>query len=796
MSAPAGHPATIPENAYGHRKRLDWLVSQIGRPRLVAEVGCGTGLMIALPLARLGYPVVGLDTDAPSIALGRSLFERAGLDPSRLTTRTLAALPSRPDTIIASEVLEHVPDAELPRLFVALREALTPSGRLLVTVPNGYGWFELESALWWRAGLGRLVERLGVDRAVRQLKRVLAGWEPGDETPSTLAHSPHVQRFTYRSIRRRLAEAGFEVTGTTGSVLFAGPFSNLLFTGIGPLMRLNAWLGSLCAPLASGFYVACRVAEARGAGTLVVAKDARHEPAAPAGATALTFADLAASVKRARILPWLGRYRDARLVTHRLDVMSRPLVTTLLLRWVSRGACRLTDERGAGVAVGPREIAHALWRYGRDVARRPRLLSRVRREVARLTREASAPHAPRVDPGGRPVYLRTDHAFGLASGGSVGHIAGVLNHLDRYAGPPVFLTSDRIPTVRPDVETHEIPPGDAFRDFLELPLIAYTATFAREAEARLGGRRPAFVYQRYGLDNYAGVLLARRYGVPFVLEFNGSEVWVNRHWGGRPDRYERLATAIERLNLLAADLVVVVSRVLADDLAAQGIPRERILVNPNGVDPVRYAPDVDGGPVRRRHGLEGRVVVGFIGTFGPWHGAEVLAEAFGRLLATRPSARRDLRLLLVGDGARLGAVREAVARLGLEEVCVLTGLVPQADGPAHLAACDVLVAPHVPNPDGSRFFGSPTKLFEYMAMGKGIVASRLEQIGEVLAHDETAWLVPPGDVDALARGIATLVDDAPRRDRLGRAARAAAVARHSWAEHTRRIVEALAERCR
>jgi glycosyltransferase involved in cell wall biosynthesis len=143
----------------------------------------------------------------------------------------------------------------------------------------------------------------------------------------------------------------------------------------------------------------------------------------------------------------------------------------------------------------------------------------------------------------------------------------------------------------------------------------------------------------------------------------------------------------------------------------------------------------------------------------------------------------------------MGQVREALARYRVGDAAVLTGLVPQAEGPVHLAACDVLASPHVPNPDGTAFFGSPTKLFEYMAMGKGIVAARLGQIGEVLAHDETAWLVTPGDVEDLARGLKTLVDDVPRRERLGTAARREVVAKHSWLEHTRKIIEALKARC-
>ncbi len=109
----------------------------------------------------------------------------------------------------------------------------------------------------------------------------------------------------------------------------------------------------------------------------------------------------------------------------------------------------------------------------------------------------------------------------------------------------------------------------------------------------------------------------------------------------------------------------------------------------------------------------------------------------------------------------------------------------------HLAAMDVLVSPHVPNSDGSRFFGSPTKLFEYMATGRGIVASRLEQIGEVLEHERTALLVPPADETALAAAILRLVDDRDLSARLGASARRRVLERHTWEAHGRRLLDRL-----
>jgi 2-polyprenyl-3-methyl-5-hydroxy-6-metoxy-1,4-benzoquinol methylase len=254
----------IPENAYGHARRLDWIRSHLLPGDTVAEVGCGTGAMITIPLARLGVRVRGLDTDAASVAFGRDLLRKAKLDPDILRLGELGSLGCSPDVIVLSEVLEHIPAPESAAFLGGLRQALRPGGRLLVTVPNGWGWFELESFLWFRLGLGPLLERLRVADAIRALKKQLVG--PAIEghyhmTPSTLSASPHVRRFTLRSIRRELERAGFRVVEARGSVLFAGPFSNLLFTGLRPAMALNLRLGRLLGPLAANYFLACRTAE-------------------------------------------------------------------------------------------------------------------------------------------------------------------------------------------------------------------------------------------------------------------------------------------------------------------------------------------------------------------------------------------------------------------------------------------------------------------------------------------------------------------------------------------------------
>ena len=527
---------------------------------------------------------------------------------------------------------------------------------------------------------------------------------------------------------------------------------------------------------------------------LVVVRSGLPLPAAAPGDLVVSDDELRRWALSGRMLRHVRQFQSACLLTERLSTSGRPMLAWAL-RLMARERCYIADSEGRERDITFTLLLRWSWQIARETAGKRALLARVARDVDDTERMASARPAPRWNRSASPVYLRTDLSFGVRAGGSVGHIAGVVNELAEAGGSPILLTTAPVPTVRNAIEVHHVAVPERFWNFRELPTFVLNDVFFEEALGAVHGRPVSFVYQRYSLNNYAGLRLAHHLGVPLILEYNGSEVWMSRHWG-RPLLYDELASRIELLNVNGADLVVVVSRAMRDELLARGVDGTRVLVNPNAVDAERYSPAVDGSVVRRRYTLEGRTVLGFISTFQVWHGAIVLARAFAALLTEHPEYRVSVRLLMIGSGAEADEARRIIAAAGFADAVQFTGLVEQQEGPAHLAACDILVSPHVPNADGSPFFGSPTKLFEYMAMGKGIVASNLDQIGEVLRHGETAWLVPAGDVDALSAGLDRLVRDAELRRALGAAARLDALAHHTWRAHVRRTLDALEARVR
>lgn len=507
----------------------------------------------------------------------------------------------------------------------------------------------------------------------------------------------------------------------------------------------------------------------------------------------LDMDELAALVRHGGILRHLFRYRHVGAAAEHLGALPRPFALSLLLRLMSRGDCTIEDAAGSRRAIGWGAIARHGAGYVRDLAAARGLAARVVRDVTELEALARAPARPipaQPSRGARALAVRADLWLGVKAGGSVAHTAGIANAMAAEGWQPTLLAYEANPILDAGVDARLLAPPARFWDLPELPALAANADLLAALADEIARARPALLYARHAGFSYAAALAARRTGVPLVLEYNGSEVWIARHWG-RPFRREALARRIEAAVLGAADRIATVSQPLTDELLARGIDRARVVTAPNGVDSGRFRPDLDGRPVRRRLGIpDAARVLGFIGSFSAWHGVPVLAEAYARLDRAAPARAAGTRLLLIGDGPERAAVEGVVRLAGLGSRVILTGAIPQAAAPAHLAAADVLIAPHVPNPDGSPFFGSPTKLYEYMAMGRPIVASRLGQIAEVLEDGVTALLAAPGDADDLARAVVRILGSPELSAGLARAARQAAVERHGWQHVLRRILAA------
>lgn len=385
------------------------------------------------------------------------------------------------------------------------------------------------------------------------------------------------------------------------------------------------------------------------------------------------------------------------------------------------------------------------------------------------------------------IYLRTDNFRGLQQGGSFTHFRGVVKGFDELGYKVHYIGSGRIEVPDLDFLQDIIPYSKQF-NLPEIPEIYYNWQFIPKAYRIIKTqKKPLFIYQRHSIFNVCGVILSYLTKTPLILEYNGSEAWIRQKWGGLLI-FKRLCYFMENICLKKANLISVVSEPIKDELLKQGIPENKILVNYNGVDSEKFNPKIDGSKIRKKLGLEDKIIVGTLSTFGVWHGTKVFSKAVKPIINSIQNTQYRIHFLFIGDGVLRPECEKIIQESGMEKYVTFTGTIPFTKIQQYLAPCDILVASHIPNPDGTPFFGSPTKLFEYMAMGKGIIASDLDQIGQVLEHKKTAWLVKPGDVNDLVNGIIKLAQDKNLRETLGKNARKEVVKNYTWEQNVKRLI--------
>jgi glycosyltransferase involved in cell wall biosynthesis len=261
--------------------------------------------------------------------------------------------------------------------------------------------------------------------------------------------------------------------------------------------------------------------------------------------------------------------------------------------------------------------------------------------------------------------------------------------------------------------------------------------------AKLLRRRPDFIYERYALHNFAGVVAARLFRIPIILEVNSASA-LELSRDGVIQSYA-LAAWAERTVCNMATHVIAVSTPLGRILTGLGVRPEKIVVMPNGVNLDHFHPsEADAARIRQQHHLEGRTVIGFIGWFRDWHRLDLLLAAFERVHREHPRTA----LLLIGDGPPMTQLREYAESHGLAGSVVFAGPIPHKDVPPYLSVIDVAVQP------AANEFCCPMKILEYMSLGKPIVGPRQENIEELVEDGVTGCLFTPDSLESMAGALA------------------------------------------
>jgi glycosyltransferase involved in cell wall biosynthesis len=272
-------------------------------------------------------------------------------------------------------------------------------------------------------------------------------------------------------------------------------------------------------------------------------------------------------------------------------------------------------------------------------------------------------------------------------------------------------------------------------------------------------------------------MLKRRRRIPLLLEVNAPLVEERGRFGGLG--LPRLARWAEGTAWRGADYVLPVTEVLAGHVKNCGVPAERIAVIPNGINHAHFAEAPGPEVAKERLGLAGALVLGFTGFVRDWHGVDRVI----RWMAT-PAAPANAVLMVVGDGPVRGELESLAGALTLQERVRFTGVIPRNRVPEHVAAFDIALQPAVVP------YASPLKLFEYLVLGKAVVAPRQPNIEEVLVHGENALLFDAAAPHALEDALTRLCADEALRNRLVAAAAAIIVERDlTWLGNARRVAE-------
>ncbi len=289
----------------------------------------------------------------------------------------------------------------------------------------------------------------------------------------------------------------------------------------------------------------------------------------------------------------------------------------------------------------------------------------------------------------------------------------------------------------------------------------YLSFFVRAGLAltRAHARRRFALVQVHTLPDFLvfATLPLRLMGVPVILDLHEAmPEFFGSRFGGRARGIGRWLLGVqERLACRFASAVVTVNEALGDRLLGIGVPPAKLSIVPNAPSLSRFAP---GAHAARPFMADGTLRLVYAGALSPIYELDVVLDAVARLVEA--DAELDVRLELYGRDFEEVPLRDQVATLGIGERVTFHGRIPLDEVPAAIAAADIGLAPTRRSPFTD--YSLSTKAYEYAAMGKPVVATRLPMVVRTFADDVVTYA--PGDAADLARAIRRIIDEAGERE--------------------------------
>ena len=310
--------------------------------------------------------------------------------------------------------------------------------------------------------------------------------------------------------------------------------------------------------------------------------------------------------------------------------------------------------------------------------------------------------------------------------------------------------------------------------------IAYNmVSYARVCRAVVQ-TKPDLIYERYSSYNFGGVMAAKHFRIPLILEVNST--YAGKFGSEFPVVFPAALAMAEKYAFRNASGIVVVSGALRECVESRGVKRDVIQVSPNAINPEKIASLVNlhsRKDIRRELRLEDAVVIGFVGSLREWHGIDLLAQAIPTIAIECPAAK----FLIVGSGNLESLLVDVIRKNGLSDRVILTGALPHEQVFAHISAMDIGLMPD------SNPWGSPMKVLEYMALGCVPVVPDLGPLKEIVVDNVTGKLFCCRELSQFVDTIVQLAKDAPLRRRLGDSAQRDVYENRTWQNNARQITD-------
>ena len=302
--------------------------------------------------------------------------------------------------------------------------------------------------------------------------------------------------------------------------------------------------------------------------------------------------------------------------------------------------------------------------------------------------------------------------------------------------------------------------------------------------------KPDVIYARQELLDFMPPLIARLFQMPYVIEINGlaEDELVSM---GMKRIVPGIFAAVRRINGKCAQNIICVSEGIKKEIIRRDRQDEnKIVVIPNGANTDIFHP-LSKLECRKRFGLSEAVFyVGFVGSFLPWQGLDILVES-ARII--NQSGSEDIKFILIGDGMEKEKLTKKVQECGLQDTVLFYARVDYENIVYYINAFDLAVAPYT-SKNESLALGSPLKLFEYLACGKPIIATQMDGISNILNELNYDCFFKKNDAFDLAGKIIKMYKNSNELEQMGRTGRALALEKYNWnktAFATKQIIKRL-----